>query len=138
MRLRGPRRVQVHVHDGRGVDGDGYDECENHVRAETESSESRRCEVTPIQKMARKAAEEPNAAELKNKVQTVKKSLEVSERSQLRQAAKAAEREAKARQQTKQRAGAKTATEAENVSGRMPNEQLVIKRQLKRFRIYHR
>ena len=35
-RLRGPRRVQVHVHDGRGVDGDGCDECVNHVRAETE------------------------------------------------------------------------------------------------------
>ena len=38
-RLRGPRRVQVHVHGGRGVDGDAYDQCENHVGAETESSE---------------------------------------------------------------------------------------------------
>ena len=38
-RLRGPRRVQVHVHDARGVDGDGCDECEVHVRAETELSE---------------------------------------------------------------------------------------------------
>ena len=74
--LRGPRRVQVHVHDGRDVDGDGCDECENHVRAERESSESHRCEVTPIQKMARKATEEQKAAELKNKVQTVKESLE--------------------------------------------------------------
>ena len=36
--------------------------CENHVSAETESSESRRCEVTPIQKMARKATEEQQAA----------------------------------------------------------------------------
>ena len=62
--------------DGRDVDGDGYDECEHHVSAETESSESRRCEVTPIQKMARKATEEQKAAELKNEVQTVKKSLE--------------------------------------------------------------
>ena len=32
--------------------------------------------VTPVQKMARKATEEQKAAELKNKVQTVKKSLE--------------------------------------------------------------
>ena len=55
----------MHVHDGRGVDGDGYDECEINVRAETESSESHQCEVTPIQKMARKATEEQKAAELK-------------------------------------------------------------------------
>ena len=34
---------------------------------------------TPIQKMARKATEEPKVAELKNKVQTVKKSLEVQQ-----------------------------------------------------------
>ena len=32
--------------------------CENHVSAQTESSESHRCEVTPIQKMATKATEE--------------------------------------------------------------------------------
>ena len=49
---------------------------ENHVSAETKSSEPRRCEVTPIQKMAGKAAEGQKAAELKDKVQTVKKSLE--------------------------------------------------------------
>ena len=49
----------------------------NHtVSAETESRESHRCEITPIQKMARKATEEQKAAELKNKVQTVKKSPE--------------------------------------------------------------
>ena len=54
-RLRRPRRVQVHVHGGRGVDCDGCDECEIHVRAETELSESHRCEVAPIQKMARKS-----------------------------------------------------------------------------------
>ena len=53
------------------MDRDGYDECDNHVSAETESSE-----ITPIQKMARKATEEQKAAELKNKVQTVKKSPE--------------------------------------------------------------
>ena len=75
-RLRGPRRVQVHVHDARGVDGEGCDEGEIHVRAETELSESHRCEVAPIQKMARKAAEELKSAELKNKVQTVEKSLQ--------------------------------------------------------------
>ena len=89
-RLRGPRRVQVHVRDGRGVDGDGYDECENHVSAETESSDSRRCEVTPIQKMARKATEELKAAELKYKVQTVKKSLKVQQTVQQFQAAEEA------------------------------------------------
>ena len=41
--------------------------CENHVSAQTESSESHRCEVTPIQKMARKATEELKAAELKTR-----------------------------------------------------------------------
>ena len=55
----------MHVQYRRGVDGDGYDECENNVRAETESSESHRCEVTPIQNMARKATEEQKDAELK-------------------------------------------------------------------------
>ena len=84
--MRGPRRVQVHVHDGRGVDGDGYDECENHVRAETESSESHRCEVAPIQETARKATEEQKAAEL----QIVKKPLEVQKTFQQYQAAEEA------------------------------------------------
>ena len=48
----------------------------------------------------------------------------------MRQAAKeVAERKAKARQQTRQKALAKTTAEAENVSRRTVNEQLVIKRQ---------
>ena len=66
-RFRGPRRVQAHVHDGRGVDGDGCEESENHIRAETDSSESNRCEVTSTQKMARNATEEQKAAEMKDK-----------------------------------------------------------------------
>ena len=77
--LRGPRRVQVHVHDGRGVDGDGYDECENHVCAETESSESHWCEVTPIQKMARKVTEEQKVAELKKCRLSRNQSLDVQQ-----------------------------------------------------------
>ena len=64
--------------------------CEDHVSAETESSESHRCEVIPPQKMARKAGEEHKAAELKNKVQTVKKSLEVQQTVQQYQAAEGA------------------------------------------------
>ena len=65
--------------------------CEDHVSAETESSESHRCEVIPPQKkMARKAREEHKAAELKNKVQTVKKSLEVQQTVQQYQAAEGA------------------------------------------------
>ena len=42
----------------------GTTKCENHVSAETESSESRRCEVAPLQKMARKATVEQKAAQL--------------------------------------------------------------------------
>ena len=49
---------------------------DNHVRAQTKSSKSSRCEVTHVQKVARKATEEQKAAELKDKVQTVKKPLE--------------------------------------------------------------
>ena len=84
--MKGPRRVQVHVHDERGVDG----ECENHVRAETKSSESNQCEVTPIQKVTRKPTEEQKSAELKNEVQTVKKLLEVQQTAQQDQAAEEA------------------------------------------------
>ena len=40
------------------------------------TSAQRRSQVTPIQKMARKATEEKKAADLKHKVQTGKKSLE--------------------------------------------------------------
>ena len=60
--------------------------CENHVSAGTESIESHRCEVTPIKKIARKATEEQKAAELINKVRTVKKSLEVQQTVQQYQA----------------------------------------------------
>ena len=94
--------------------------------------------------MARKATEEQKAAELKNKLQTVKKSLEEQQhrnnrsskqlnstrplqkpgrlqrrKPQLRHAAKeVAERETEARQQTRQKALAKTAAEAGNASRR--------------------
>ena len=95
--------------------------------------------------MARKVTEERKAAELKNKVRAVKKSLEVQQTFQQFQAVEGAraiaakeaveskgreaavetsreggcrEREAKARQQTKQKVGAKTTAEADNVSRR--------------------
>ena len=79
-RLRGPRRLQVHVHDGRGVDGEDCDECENHVRAETESSESNRCDATPRPNMTRKATEEQKSAELNHRLSIVKRSLEEQHR----------------------------------------------------------
>ena len=62
-RLGGPRRAQVHVLDGRGVDGEDCDECQNHVSAETESRKLNRCEATPRQKMTRKATKEHKYAE---------------------------------------------------------------------------
>ena len=73
------------VHDGRGVDGEDCDECENHVRAETKSSESNQCEVIPIQKMTEKATEEQKSAKLKDKVQTVRKSLEEQQQQTVQQ-----------------------------------------------------
>ena len=95
--------------------------------------------------MARNATEKEKAAKMKDKVQTVKKSLEEhqhrnnrrcskqfnctsplkkpgrlqQQKLRLRQGAKeGAERKAKARQQTGQKAPAKTTAEAENVSRR--------------------
>ena len=49
-RLRDPRRVVVHVHDGRGVNGEDCDECQNHVQAETKSSESNQWKVTLVRR----------------------------------------------------------------------------------------
>ena len=61
------------LHDGRGVDGDGCDECQNHVHAERESSASHRCEVTPIQMMAMKDTVDPKENTLHSNVACVRK-----------------------------------------------------------------
>ena len=89
----------------------------------TATDAKRRCEVTSTQEMARNATEEQKAAE-KDKVQTVKKSLEEQQHrnngrcsnTETTGRLQVAERKAKARQQTRQKAPGKTTAEAENVT----------------------
>ena len=107
-----------------------------------------------MQKMTRTATEEQKSAELKDKVQTVKKFFEEQRHRNDRRCSKQfnssrprkkperlqqrkprrrllRERPKLDNKQTRQKALAKTTAEAENVSRRTVNEQFVIKRQMK-------
>ena len=130
------RNTQQHARDC-----EDCDECENHVRAETESSESHRCEVSPIQKMARKATWNRKLARCRLSRNRLRYSTQLNSTRQVKKPGRlqreepwnrkaekpqfetnreggCRERESKARQQTNQKAGAKTTAEVENVSRR--------------------
>ena len=127
-------------------------------------SRANQCEVTPIQKMTRKATEEQKAAEFKTRCRVSRNRLRYSNQVQQYQAAEEARTTAakeaveakgcisgiwdkprrrlpRERLKVDNKQGRRlqpSPPQRQNVSRRTVNEQLVIKRQLKRFRIYHR